>query len=145
MQVAITFDSGTGKTKAAAEQMGDIARGRGHAVTVTSIDHADPAVVSDADVIVVGSWTKGLFIIAQAPTEASMEFIDRLGPLEGKPAAVFTTYDIAVGGMLRKMAKRLRERDAQVTGMFKSKGPKAATGFGEWLAALENADAARTN
>ena len=137
MKVAIVFDSSTGKTKAAAEQMGEAARAAGHECTVESIHDADPAQVAAADAVCVGSWCKGLFVILQKPTPATMNFIERLGPLDGKPAAVFTTYDIAVGKTLQKMATPLEARGAKVTGEFKSKGPPAAGGFAAWLQTLE--------
>ena len=138
MRVAIVYDSATGKTKAAAEQMGEVTRAAGHECSVDSIHDADPAEVSAADAICVGSWTKGLYIIRQGPTQATIDFIDGLGPLEGKPVAVFTTYAIAVGKTLQKMASALEARGADVTGRFKSKGPSAAAAdFDTWLRRLE--------
>ena len=136
MQVAIVYDSSTGKTKAAAEQMSDMTRAAGHECTVASIHDADPAAVSQADAICVGSWTKGLFIILQGPTAATLEFIDKLDPLDGKPAAAFVTYDLAIGRTLGKMADRLTARGAKVTGQYKSKGSTVAPGFGSWLNSL---------
>ncbi len=137
MNLAIVYDSSTGNTRAAAEQMGDTARASGHDCTVASIDEADPAEVSEADAVCVGSWTKGLFVIRQGPTPATMRFIERLGPLDATPAAVFTTYDIAAGRTLAKMAAPLELRGANVTGRFKSKGPHAAEGFDVWLRTLD--------
>jgi flavodoxin len=136
MRVAIVFDSATGRTRAAAEEMGEAVRRAGHECTVKSVQEADPQAVSAADAICVGSWTHGLFIILQHATEATMEFIDRLGPLDGKPAAVFCTYKLAVGGMLPKMAARLEARGARVTGQFKSRGSFAADGFDAWVQSL---------
>ena len=137
MKVAIVYDSSTGKTKAAAEQMGEAARAAGHECSVESIHDADPAQVTKADAICVGSWCKGLFVILQRPTEETMGFIERLGPLDGKPAAVFTTYALAVGKTLPKMAAALGARGARVTGQLKSKGPRVAEGFDSWLQTLE--------
>ena len=136
MKLAIVYDSSTGKTKAAAEQMGEMARAAGHDCDVKSIHDADPAVVSQADAVCVGSWTKGLYVILQGPTKATSEFIDKLGPLDGKPAAVFTTYALAVGRTLPKMASRLAARGANVSGQFKSKGPVVADGYSGWLSSL---------
>jgi flavodoxin len=136
MNVAIVFDSETGTTKAAAEAMADQVRAAGHQCTVSSVLDADPAIVSAADAICVGSWCKGLFFIRQHATEATMDFIDGLGDLDGKPAAVFCTYKTAVGGMLPKMAARLEGRGAKVTGSFKSRGPIAAKGFDGWVESL---------
>ena len=137
MKVAIVYDSSTGKTKAAAQQMGEAARAAGHECSVKSIHDADPAEVTEADAVCVGSWCKGLFVIFQGPTAATMGFIERLGHLDGKPAAVFTTYDLAVGKTLQKMATPLEARGATVTGKFKSKGPHAAGGFAAWLRTLD--------
>ena len=136
MNVAIVFDSATGTTEAAAEAMGDLIRAAGHECTVSSVRHADPAMVSTADAICVGSWCKGLFFIRQHATEATMDFIDGLNGIDGKPAAVFCTYKTAVGRMLPKMVARLENRGAVVTGSFKSRGPVAADGFDNWVKAL---------
>ena len=136
MNVAIVFDSDTGTTKAAAEAMAEAVRAAGHECTVSSVQEADPATVTAADAICVGSWCQGLFFVAQHATEATMHFIDDLGNLEGKPAAVFCTYKTAAGRMLPKMAARLQSRGANVTGSFKSRGPVAADGFGDWVASL---------
>jgi len=65
-----------------------------------------------------------------------MDFIDSLDELDGRPAAVFCTYKLAAGGMLPKMAARLENLGADVTGLFKSRGPFAAEGFGEWIESL---------
>ena len=137
MRVAIVYDSSTGTTKAAAEQMGEATRAAGNECRVESIHDADPAEVSAADVICVGSWTKGLYVIRQGPTQATIDFIERLGPLDGKQVAVFTTYAIAVGKTLTKMASALEARGADVTGRFKSKGPSAALDFATWLRSLD--------
>ena len=136
MNVAIVFDSKTGRTRAAAEAMAELVRAAGHQCTVSSVQDADPATVSAADAICVGSWCKGLFFVFQHATKATMDFIDDLGSLDGKPTAVFCTYKTAVGGMLSKMAARLQSRGADVTGSFKSRGPVAAQGFAGWVASL---------
>ena len=104
MKVAIVFDSSTGRTRAAAEEMAEVGRAAGHECTVRSVQDADPTAVSAADAICVGSWCQGLFIVFQHATKATMDFIDSLDRLDGKPAAVFCTYKLAVGGMLPKMA-----------------------------------------
>lgn len=124
MNIEIVYDTSTGTTARAAEAMGKIIEENGHQCRVQYVGQADPADVSEADLICVGSWVKGLFIIRQHPTERSMEFIDRLGNLEGKEAVVFCTYMLAAGSTLAKMAKALEEKGAQVVGQFKYRGPQ---------------------
>ena len=136
MNVAIVYDSKTGTTKAAAEAMADIVRAAGHQCSVSSVPGADPATVSAANAICVGSWCKGLFFIRQHATPATMAFIDSLEGLGGKPVAVFCTYKTAVGRMLPKMAARVADRGATVTGSFKSRGPVAPDGFSDWVERL---------
>jgi len=140
MNVAIVYDSSTGNTKAAAEQMAETVRAAGHTCTVESIDRADPAEVSAADALCVGSWTKGIYVILQSPTPATLDFIGRLGGLDGKPAAVFATYAIALGKTLEKMAAALEAQGATVNGRFKSKGPVAAEDFDSWVQGLGGSD-----
>jgi flavodoxin len=137
MRIAIVFDSATGRTRAAAEEMAQAVRAAGHDCTLGSVQDSDPAEVSAADAICVGSWAHGLFVVLQHATKATMDFIGRLDRLDGKPAAVFCTYKLAVGRMLPKMATKLEGRGANVTGMFKSRGPFAAEGFGDWVRNLE--------
>ena len=136
MKVAIVYESETGRTRAAAQEMAEMVRAAGHECTVQSVQEADAAAVSAADAICVGCWTKGLFIVAQRPTDRALIFIDRLGPFEGKPAAVFVTYKLAVGSTLKQLSTRLERRGATVTGQFKSRGPHAAKGFADWVRAL---------
>ena len=138
MNVAIVYDSSTGNTKAAAEQMAATVRAAGHTCTVESIDAADPAEVTAADAICVGSWTKGLYVILQSPTQGTLDFVGRLGPLEGKPAAVFATYALAIGKTLQKMSDALAAQGATVNGQFKSKGPSAAGDFDAWVRGLSD-------
>lgn len=138
MKVAIVYDSSTGNTKAAAEQMATTVREAGHDCTVESIARADPAEVAAADAICVGSWTKGLYVILQGPTPATLEFIGQLGRLDGKPAAVFATYAIALGRTLSKMSDALAAQGAAVNGRFKSKGPVADGNFDVWVRNLSD-------
>ena len=136
MQVAIVFDSRTGTTKAAAEEMATMAVDAGHECAAVAVQAASPADLSSADAVCVGSWTEGLFVIRQHATKATMEFIDDLS-LDGTKAAVFCTYKTSPGKMLDKMADALEAHGARVTGRFRSRGRHAPEGFAAWLDSLE--------
>lgn len=136
MKIEIVWSSQTGTTAKAAIRMGEILEEHGHQVRVQSVTQADPAEVSKADFICVGSWVQGLFIIMQHPTEESMRFINRLGDLTGKDAIVFCTYKIAVGGTLRKMASALESKGARVVGNFQYKGREPDDKFKAFAASL---------
>lgn len=124
MKISIVYDSSTGTTAKAAETMGKILEEQGHQCRVQSVAQANSADVSEADLICVGSWVKGLFFIRQHPTEGTMRFIEQLGNLEGEQTVVFCTYKTAAGSSLPQMAKALEARGANVVGQFKYRGPE---------------------
>jgi flavodoxin len=136
MKIAIVYDSSTGTTAQAAEAMGKTLEEHGHQCEVQKVSQADPAAVSEADLICVGSWVKGWFIIRQHPTARSMWFIDRLGNLEDKKAVVFCTYKLAIGSTLTKMAEALEGKGAKVVGRFKYRGPDPDSKFESFVASL---------
>jgi flavodoxin len=136
MNIAIIYDSSTGTTAKAAETMGKTFEELGHTCRVQSVAKADPDDVSEADLICVGSWVKGLFIIRQHPTEGTMRFIEQLGNLEGKQTVVFCTYKSAVGSTLRQMAQALEGKGAKVVGQFKYRGPEPNNKFASFAASL---------
>jgi flavodoxin len=135
VRVVIVYDSRTGTTKAAAEEMAQVAVAAGHGATAVAVQAASPVDVSATDAVCVGSWTEGLFFIRQHATKATMEFIDSLS-LDGTPAAVFCTYKTSPGKMLDKMATALEARGARVTGRFRSRGRQAPEGFAGWIGSL---------
>lgn len=122
MKVAIVYDSRTGTTKAAAEGMGKLLEEQGHRCTVQPLSQADPAEVSSADLICVGSWTQGLFIMMQHPTADSLRFIYSLGDLNGKKAVAFCTYKLATGSLLYDLSEALTAKGAEVVGEFRFRG-----------------------
>ena len=136
MKVAVVYDSMTGTTAEAAKKMGEILEEAGHECVVQSISDADTAVVTAADLICIGSWVKGLFIIRQHPTDGIIWFIDQMGDLTGKKAVVFCTYKLAVGSTLRKMARPLSGKGAQVIGQFKYRGPEPDSKFESFVTSL---------
>ena len=135
MRIAIVYDSRTGTTKGAAEQMAQMALAAGHQATPVAVQAASASDVSAADAVCIGSWTGGLFFILQHATKATMEFIETLS-LDGTPAAVFCTYKSSPGKMLDKMSSALESRGAKVTGRYHSKGPEAPDGFEAWLESI---------
>jgi flavodoxin I len=136
MNIAIVYDSSTGTTAAAAEAMGKAMEEHGHQCQVQSVSQADPADVSAADLICVGSWVQGWFIIRQHPTARTMYFIEQLGDLAGKEAVVFCTYKLAAGSTLPQMAKALEGKGAQVVGQFKYRGPEPNSAFASFAKSL---------
>ena len=136
MNIAIVYDSKTGKTAKAAEAMGKTLGVHGHQCQVQSVAQADPAEVVEADLVCIGTWVKGLFILLQHPNPESMQFIEQLGNLEGKKVMVFCTYLLASGSTLPQMMKALEGKGAEVVGQFKYRGSEPNSEFASFAASL---------
>ena len=116
--------------------MGKTFEANGHQCQVKSVGQADTAEVMEADLICIGAWVKGLFIIRQHPSEYAMRFIERLGDLNGKKVVVFCTYRLAAGSTLSQMTKALEAKGADVVGQFKYRGPEPDSAFASFASSL---------
>lgn len=136
MHIEIVYDSSSGTTAKAARAMGTALDASGHSSRVQFVKQADPVEVAQADLLCIGSWVKGLFIIGQHPTEGTMQFIQRLPDLSGKRALVFCTYKLAAGSTLKQMARGLEGKSATVVGRFKYRGPDPDDRFQAFVSSL---------
>lgn len=137
MNIIIVYDSQTGTTAKAAEAMGKTLTAQGHSCRVQTISDAKPEQVAEADLICVGSWVQGLFVVMQHPTAGMMNFIEKLPNLNGKRAVVFCTYKIATGSTLKKMTSALEQKGASVVGQFQYRGPEPDSRFTQFAASLK--------
>jgi flavodoxin len=138
MNIAIIYDSKTGKTADAARVMARRLKQDGHICDVDRVQDADPNEVAKADLLLLGSWTHGLFIIGQHATREYSAFVERLPDLSGRRVAVFCTYLLSTGRMLRKMRRQLEKKGAQVIGEFKSRGRDSDEAFERFAAQLSS-------
>ena len=136
MNIAITYDSKTGTTAKAAQAMGGILEEQGHQCQVQSITEADPTTVLESDLICIGTWVKGLFIIFQHPNPESFLFIHKLGDLSEKRVVVFCTYLLAAGSTLEQMVDFVESKGGKVVGQFKYRGPKPNAAFASFAKSL---------
>jgi flavodoxin I len=114
MKVVIVYDSRTGNTESAASRIADTFRSRGDEVSLQKVSEASPGEAAKADVLCVGSWTQGLFVVGQHPTPATMRFIEQLPAIPGKRTGVFCSYGLMPGKTLAKMARVLELKGARV-------------------------------
>jgi len=138
VKVAIVYDSSTGTTKAASEAMSKTFEAAGHECSVDPVQGADPATTAQADLLCLGTWTQGLFIVLQKPTPAMLEFAGRLPDLAGKQAVVFCTYKIATGKTLSKLAQPLAAKGAGVAARFRFRGPTPTAEFDTFVRSLSS-------
>ena len=63
MQIAVVYASRTGNTRRAAELLGTAFEERGHTVSIQPVDDLDYKALADADLVVLGTWVAGHFVM----------------------------------------------------------------------------------
>lgn len=116
MQVAVVYASRTGNTARAASLVGAAIERRGHTVSVQSVDALDFKALAEADLVVLGTWVAGHFVVGQKPGDARR--LAKVPALTGKKVALFLTYAINPGHALRKFSKELAAEGAEVVGGY---------------------------
>ena len=143
MQIAVVYASRTGNTRRAAELIGSAIESRGHAVSVQPVDALDFKALADADLVVLGTWVAGHFVIGQKPGDARR--LARVPKLTGKPVAIFLTYAINPGRALSKLEAVLSREGADVVGGYAWKRTALPAGIEDFvdgiLAAVKPASA----
>ena len=114
MHAIVIYESMTGHTRRAAELIGAELVRAGHRATVFSTADIDYQALSTADMVIVGTWTDGVFVLGQRPGGASR--LRRLPVLERMKAVVFCTYALDPGRTLSKLTAIVSERGANVLG-----------------------------
>jgi len=118
---AIVYRSATGTTRRLAEEIGAHLGSRGITTTVQSVGECDPVSLSGADVVLLGCWTSGLFVVAQHPDEPWLAFVRDLPVLTGTRVGLFTTYKLATGSMFGRMQTALAGKADRIDLQLKSR------------------------
>ena len=114
VHVAIVYESLTGHTRKAAQLIADGLTAAGSTATVSPVTDVDYQSLAHADLVVVGGWVDGFFVVGQRPGRAGR--LRRLPAVRGKKAIVFCTYALDPGQTLEKMQRIVEERGAEVLG-----------------------------
>jgi flavodoxin len=120
---SIVYCSATYTTAGLAEDIAAHLRGRGIDTRVAAFGEEDPEFLATADLVLLGAWTHGLFVIAQHPERSWVEWTRELPRLERARVGLFTTYKLATGSMFRRMREALRPTGARIGVEIKSRGP----------------------
>ena len=115
MKAAILFESLTGNTRKASELIAANLQQVGWSVMgVSPVRQPEMAALQDADMVVVGTWVHGLFVVGQSPWGVGS--INGLPFLRGKKAATFCTYALNPGRTLDRLESALRVVGCDVVG-----------------------------
>jgi flavodoxin len=107
MKAALLVESLTGNTWKAAELIGDKLQQEGWGITGMSK-------VGQPDIVLVGTWTHGLFVVGQAPF--ALGNIANLPTMRGKQAACFLTFALNAGRSIDKLSTAVGQTGADVIG-----------------------------
>ena len=130
MDVLVTYESRTGTTRRAAQLVGGGLRDAGATVSVAPVSAIDLDDLARADLVVVGTWTDGLFFFGQRPGGG------------GKIARVLpgSRVEAAEGQALGPLADRI---DRLADGLGRARwggcvraGPGVGVGVGGWAQGL---------
>ena len=115
MKAAILVESLTGTTWKAGEMIGGQLQQAGWGITdLSRVRQPDYAAIQAADVVLVGTWIRGLFVVGQEPS--ALAEIAKLPVMSGKKAAAFCTYALNPGKSVQKMTSVLDYLCAEVLG-----------------------------
>ena len=115
MNAIVIYESLTGNTRRAAARIGADLDASGVSTSVCPITEIDYAALDAADVVVVGTWTDGLFVIGQKPGR-SIRMAKLLPVIDRKTAVVFCTYALRTGNTLPKLQGLVERKGGVVHG-----------------------------
>jgi flavodoxin len=108
-------ESLTGNTWQAAEMIGSkLSQERWTITGLSKVAKPDLLSVEEADVVLVGTWTHGLFVVAQTPF--ALAKIANLPTMRGKQAACFLTFALNAGTSIDKLSQAVAQTGADVVG-----------------------------
>lgn len=120
-KAVILYNSRTGTTKKYAEEIGKYLETKEINAQVSSTQQYRPESLDQADYVLLGCWTSGLFIILQHPNDVWNNFAAQLPSMPEAKLALFTTYKLLTGSMFKNMYKQLNGRFASPALELKSK------------------------
>ena len=132
MKAMLIYESMTGNTKKAAEHIAEALQKRGVSVTAVSpTTNINYQALSNADLVIIGTWTDGLFVVGQRPAKAAR--LRLLPAMKSKQAAVFCTYALDPGRVLQKLTTIVEGLGAEVIGGMSIRRSDLAAGALEFV------------
>jgi flavodoxin len=103
----VVYRSHSGVTRRYGQEIGAALKKHGIQVEITSVGDCDFAAVAEADYLLTGCWTSGLFFVLQHPDEPWMAFVRDMPETKRPRVGLFTTYKLATGSQFPKMRAAL--------------------------------------
>ncbi len=116
MKAIVIFESLTGNTRTAATHIARELEHAGIPTSVSPITEINLQALSEADVVIVGSWVDGLFYFGQRPGRAGR--IAKMPSLAGKKVVVYCTFAVKAGKTLEMLEKAATKLGGDVVGGY---------------------------
>lgn len=107
MKVTILYQSKRGRTAGYARAMAMYLWSKGMSVSYSSVADYKPEQLEDCDLLMLGCWTSGWFVLNQYPNKLWVDFAHKLPADLPERLILFTTYKLRTGSMFSSMKKRL--------------------------------------
>jgi hypothetical protein len=114
VRAIVIYESLTGNTRTAGEAIAQRLSASGVATRACPITAIDYQALSEADLVIVGSWVDGIFVVGQRPGRVGR--VKAMPAIAGKKAAVYLTYAINPGRALEKLADEVTRLGGDVLG-----------------------------
>lgn len=131
MQAVVIYESLTGNTARAGRAIAAGLTAAGVPTTAFPITQVDYQALSDADLVIVGSWVDGLILVGQRPGRLGR--ITTMPTLANKKAVVYLTYAIDAGKALEKLSRAVEARGAEVLGGQRIRRDRIDEGVAEFV------------
>tara|TARA_B100000700_G_scaffold251740_1_gene282921 strand:+ start:417 stop:902 length:486 start_codon:yes stop_codon:yes gene_type:complete len=123
MNIAIMYQSLRGGTRRAADAIAKCFQDQGASVGTYPVTNIDAQFVLNADLLVIGTWTDGLFGLGAKPAQIGK--LNTLPDISQKKTSLFVTYEISPSKSLEQLEEWALERGADPIHSqgFKVRGP----------------------
>jgi flavodoxin len=120
LKILIVFYSSSGHTKKVVDLIEEKLSEKGHAVTVRNALTARAEMVSEAELLLIGTPVHGYILFGQKPSREVREFLKDELPdnLQAKPVIAFATYLFFPAGALKKVNKIIEARNGRIIGVL---------------------------
>ena len=131
MYGVVIYESLTGNTRRAAKLIAGDLTASGYPTIACPTTAIDYQALHEAELVIVGGWTDGLFFVGQRPGRASR--LRKLPSLRGKRALCFITYALDPGKTLEKLVAIVEGLGATVEGGMTIRRDKLAEGSSDFV------------
>jgi flavodoxin len=122
----IVYRSHSGVTRRYGEEIARFLESRGVDAGVVSVGECDMTSLAEADYLLLGCWTSGMFVVGQHPDQPWMAFVRDIPATTraGQRVGLFTTYRLVTGSQFPKMRAALAGKTGAPTLELKSRNAR---------------------